>query len=108
MTIFFTRTDPTGLKVACSDGQWKDHVCTDHPCMHTKQAEVIKAIEDPNVICKDAHFAKRRCYYRLNDKKNKYIKVVVELNSVKNGRVITAFPTANMKDGEISIWLKKS
>ena len=75
--------------------------------MRKRLAEAEHTIKDPNVICKAANNESRFCYYRLNSKTNLYMKVVTEFEFPEDYQLITAYPAANMKEGEVVLWLKK-
>ena len=66
--------------------------------------EVIETIKEPNYgIFKDAKFEDRVVYYRFQNNKPRYMKVVVKTFDDRDDRVITAYLTDSGKRGEVFI-----
>ena len=42
--------DPNGIRITCSESQWKNHVVLNHPIMEKNVGAVRKTIEDPDAI----------------------------------------------------------
>jgi hypothetical protein len=105
----FETTDPRGYQVTCSQEAW-NHILGNRPWMADWEAVVQAAIENPTMgIYQDADFADRQVYYMFRvTGKNRYLKVVVKIDSENSGTVVTAFPTFNAKAGEKLIWLKST
>jgi hypothetical protein len=67
---------------------------------------IKKTIREPlGYIYLDANFPLRHVYYHLIKSRGRYLKVVVEFKDEKSdGRVISAYPVDNAKDGERILW----
>src|SRR4051812_47583935 len=105
MLDIFEVTDPRGYKVKCSETAWQ-HILGNRSYMVSWIDEIKAAIEQPNMgIYQDVDFSDREIYYMLRMKgKDRYLKVVVEIQGSKAGTVVTAFPTYTPKAGEKLIW----
>ncbi len=81
-----------------------------HSIMKGLEDEVKKTVEKPDYgfIYRDTARDDRNIYYRLYSKRNLYVKVAVEFEEGKTGRVITAFLTDSPKPGEKLIWPESS
>lgn len=78
-----------------------------------QQSATATTIRDPAFIFQSGRYPGRRLYYKpfvLPKPFHKaYLLVVIAYDGDgKNGEVITAFPTANIKQGDILIWSKYS
>lgn len=108
MEVVFEVVDPRGKQVICTEYCWIDHILSNRPFMVGLESEVKVTIQKPTFgIYEDANRAERNIYYRLFSGKERYMKVVVSFSD-KDGTVITAFPTNNMKSGEKLIWTASS
>jgi hypothetical protein len=104
--IHFETNDYTGIKIICTVLDW-EHICrAPHEYMEGEEQEVIDTLRYPDygVRYHDADYPEtRRVYYMTHNMKKCFVKVIVEFQdkaSVGNGRIITAYETVNLKDGE--------
>ncbi len=105
MSNLFEVTDLRGHKVVCTETCWNDHILSQRPWMLGWEDEIRKAIESPYMgIFQDNEFDNREIYYGLSEGKQRYIKVVVEVQEGNYNEVVTAFPTDSPKKGERLIW----
>ena len=104
MAELFNVVDPRGKTVSCSEECWQKHIVGARFWMKDSQAIVIGAVKSPDAILSDADFSERECYYQIDKKKRKYMKVVVLFDKDNKGSVITAFPADSIKEGEVLIW----
>jgi len=75
--------------------------------MRRHLAWVQAAVEQPELIYRDADRADRECYYRgglLRRRPGLLVKVVVDYSAGEAGRVVTAYPTDKPKGGETRLW----
>ena len=107
MPDIFVVTDPRGRRIVCTQGRWHGHIILKHPFLIGWRKKLPKAIEEPDVILKDADFVDREVYYFLTHSlmRKKYIKVVVRFNN-NDGEVVTVFFADKPKTGEILLWPK--
>ncbi len=112
MTVILRCNDPRGQEIIVTQEQWDDHII-DHAEMIGQLRGVELALTDPTFICEDRDFDTRENYYRpftLPGRfHNTYLKVCVEfprpgLLRQLTGEVVTAFSTANIKQGETQTW----
>ncbi len=99
-------TDPRGKSISCSEECWNIHIVGARPWMYEWEDRVKQSLISPDLIFQDVDFPDRHCYYYLEPKKKKYMKVVVQFESDKMGKVITAFPSDSIKNGEKLLWSK--
>ena len=106
MSIEFIVDDPRGYKFVCTQKIWRYKITKKRTWMNSEEwkSVVIETIKDPIMICQDADFENRHCYYRLIKNHGRYMKVVVAFDSEGSGEVVTATPANNGKAGEKSIW----
>ena len=106
MANFFEVDDCRGHKVVCSDENWCDKILGSRPWMKGWEEVVKEAIRNPMFICADKDDpGRRQAYYMLHTfRNNRYIKVLTVFSAKHIGYVISAFPTASGKVGEIVIW----
>jgi len=84
-----------------------DEVKNTHPEVETHFAMIRETIENPQRIKQDADYDNRLCYYTLYAEKDaykgQYMKVVIQ-KSIWGPRVVTAYFTINLKEGEELKW----
>jgi len=106
LNIHFSTDDFAGRKIICTVLDW-EHICrAPHEYMEGEEQEIIDGLMNPDygVRYHDADYPDtRRVYYKSHNQKHCFVKVIVEFQDKDcngNGRVITAFETVNLKDGE--------
>jgi len=81
-----------------------------HPEMVGCHKYISTCLEDPTYVYSDvSHPDSRQCFYRPftlpEPYRNTFLKVVVEcLTGDAEGRVLSAYPTVNIKPGEVQLW----
>lgn len=108
--IFCTFKDKlTGKKVIWYKKGYED-VKKDHKEIETHFYEVKGAIENPDIIKKDLNHKRRKCYYLYfrggHNYPNCHMKVVVGKTVLGRLKIITAYFTNTIKQGEKEIWSK--
>ena len=113
MSCDFTATDRDGIAVACYHDAWENHIADEHPEMASQQGAVATTIRDPVFIYQSDRHASRKIFYRpfiLSPPYfQSYLRVVIEYRGTgtnRRGTVVTAFPSANIRQGDILIWSK--
>ena len=81
--------------------------------MEGNEGAVVVALKDPTHEYQSDRYPNRRIYYRpftLPDPYyQSYLRVVVAYHGTgagETGELVTAFPSANIRHGDIEIWLK--
>lgn len=95
-----------------SERRWRAEICRDHPALEGELEAVIATVEEPDIICEDADFPERDCYYRrgaIARYPRFWLKVVVEPPNInpEDGFVITAFIVDNIEGTERVRWQKR-
>ncbi len=97
--------DCRGFRVFLTEKLWTQKILYARPWMLGWESLLLLALIKPNYIYKDADKSNRDAYYMIQiNKKDQYIKIVVEFNTDNNGRIISAYPTDSIKKGESLIW----
>lgn len=107
--MLFVECDPQGLEIYCTEERWNNHITAAHPELLGNELLARKAIRQPDCIFeKGDHF---RYYYRLagvelGKYRHLYILAIVRREGSYRGKVITAYITGNIKEGDL-IWIKR-
>jgi hypothetical protein len=109
--MFYECRDPEGRLVLLSERLWRAEICRDHPAVYGEMEAVIATVEEPDIICEDADYPERDCYYRrgvIGRYPNFWLKVVVAPSDADSddGFVITAFIVDGIKGTERVRWQK--
>jgi hypothetical protein len=109
--VIATWIDPLGRTVVLYEDTWYDHICVEHPNLRDQIHLVQATIEHPEGIYFDAAYVERESYYRPMwlAKRRTLLKVSVEFEAPDEydqlvGTVVTAYPTASVKQGESHRW----
>lgn len=94
--------------ISISRQQWLGHVLVQHPEL-TDQLEALHAtLMNPEVVMHDTIFEDRENVYRPgllpSPLDHLYLKVVVAFRHTDAGEVVTAYPTSQIKPGEVQKW----
>lgn len=103
-SLLFEVIDPRKKTIQCTREQWEKHVIQNKPFMGRYLEEIKQTLQNPDFISQDVHHEKRQCYYARKISTRFYVKVVVNLESEKEGRLITAYLADSGKRGEKIIW----
>ena len=113
MSCEFETSDREGVTVRCHHDTWASHIADEHLEMSGHQSAVTVTLRDPAFEYQDSRHLRRKIYYRpfvLPGQFNRYyVRVVVEYRGTgnrKRGVVVTAFASANIREGDILIWSK--
>ncbi len=90
-----------GVKVACSREYWEYIISVKHPVMKGKEAVVAKTLQDPDEIRRSRIDPDVYLYYKRFER----LFCSVARHEGTDGFLITAYPTDNVKEGEV-IWTK--
>ena len=94
--------DYDGNRVLCDGERWAAKIDANHPELSGKQAEVVEAIQNPEIVLQDREYSARRHLIRRNAD-SLYICVVVEYvysNGSFAGRLVTAFVRSRLRLGD--------
>jgi len=97
----FTVPTPLGYRVFLDRDRWRTIVKHKHPAMANREGEVRSALEEPTSIRESNKEAEVHMYYRLAA--SKYVCVVVAPAAGDERFVVTAYDTANVKQGK-ELW----
>jgi hypothetical protein len=111
----FKCKDKDGTNVICFKDTWDNHIVAEHPFMKGCEAYVKSAIERPYTVYQDSGSINRLIIYKPYvlpiPFEKEYLRIVLEYkNHIIRGitaKVITAYATRNIKQGDILIWPKK-
>ena len=113
LTCEFETKDRDKTPVRCGHATWNGHIVDEHPEMAGHQSAVSQTIRDPVYVYQSTRYANRRIHYRpfiLPGPYHQYfLMVVIAYDRRGNrtyGEIVTAFPTANTKEGDILRWSK--
>ena len=109
MDLVLRCVDPRGRKIVLTAERWADHVVERHPELGANLLAVRLAPTDPTTVRSDTKSAIRENYYRLAALPKPYdhlsLKVCVEFRPSESvGEVITAYPMARLRRGEMQRW----
>ena len=111
MSCQFSTTDKDDVQIICSHDTWDSHITGEHLEMVGEQIAVESAVREPIYVYQSGRYPNRRLFYKpfvLSGPFHRtYLLVVVEYRTrggVSTGSIITAFSTANIKQGDILIW----
>ena len=108
----FRCKDKDGIWVSCSQVCWDIHILSDHHEMKGCEVYVQTAISNPYQIYQDSANIRKKIIYKPfilpKPFHTQYLRVVIEYKrkpfSGLKGYVLSAFPCANIKKGDILIW----
>lgn len=108
----FRCLDKDGVEVSCSRDCWENHIVAEHPEMRGCEVHVKTAIEKPYQIYQDPRHPNTRIIYKPfilpEPFHTQYLRVAVKyrqrLFRGLRGYVLTAFPCAGKRKGDIFIW----
>ena len=106
-TDVFIVIDPRGYSIRCTRECWNNHVVSEHKSLVGYEDDVALTIKEPEMglMYRDRSFANRQVYYKRDGTRRFYIKAIVEVDHENHtGELITAFHTANKREGEMPIW----
>jgi hypothetical protein len=106
--------DRRGRIVVLHERRWIDHICDEHFEMHGHEVSVGRTLREPEFHTEDEVLPNREAYDKRGalppPDKDDFVKVVVGYREADNGeivgRVITAYATPGVKQGERLIWRK--
>ena len=89
MADFIKVTDPRGICVICSEGQWVQHISEGHPDI--KKDVVEETVQKPEAIYPDNKHEDREVYIKSSDDyENEQTRVVVAIGG-GYGNIVTAY-----------------
>jgi len=100
--FLFRVLTPLGFTVHCSWHYWEMKIVGDHPVMAGREADVIRALTDPNEIRLSQIDREVFLFYAPDDKR---LVCAVARRTDSDGFLITAYPADRVKKGEI-VWTK--
>lgn len=109
--LVFEAQDPRGILIRCTLRCWTEHIVREHSALAGCEEHVKSAVITPQygLIYQDRNFSWRHVYYTLDNTRQMYIKVVVEMDvDGDTGEVVTAFHTPAPPSGEKLIWKPSS
>ena len=117
MPDIISEKDPKGLRITCSEKQWKEHIISGHPIMKENLEAVIDTIKSPNYIYESKDSDPPDSFRLLYTKsatsatyysKGVHTRVVVNIDG-GYGTVVTAYPvkqfTSGIKEGKEAIYI---
>jgi len=110
--MIFHCHDREGVLITCSVQCWENHILTEHPEMKGYEAHVKTTIEDPYQIYQDSKHINQKVIYKPfilpKPYQQQYLRVALEYKMKKfrglRGYVLSAYPSINIKKGDILIW----
>lgn len=88
-------SDADGTRVVLRAELWNDKILRDHPELDGNLADVLRAVEEPDLVLPDPVFEGRRRYYLRDAGPSRWLLVVVSYEQ-EPARIISAF--GNRKD----------
>ena len=112
MAPHFTCLDYEGVPVSCDTEVWHAHILREHPELAEHVETVQQALRAPMLVYQDRDYPTRKLFYLtfplLPSTRRRHVKVVVEYHQEQDGtvsgRVITAFPSRNVREGDRLLW----
>ena len=112
MAVHFECLDYEGVPVSCDADVWRMHVLQEHPELEEHASVVQQAIRKPLLVYQDRDYPNRKLFYLTFSlslsSRRRHAKVVVEYHREQDGtvkgRVITAFPSRNVRRGDRLLW----
>jgi hypothetical protein len=98
--VYFTIATPLGCAIHATKTYWEYIVKVKHPSMLNKEDIVKETLKQPDKIYKSTVDESVYLYYRKIDR---LYCIIVKHKSLKEGFLITAYPTDKIKEGEL-IW----
>ena len=85
---------------------WFDHILPGHEDLRHHEAAVAKVLEKPYRVMYDAIQESRECFYAQirSDFPGVLVKVCVEFPLDREGLVVSAFLTSNIRADEVQRW----
>lgn len=87
--------DATGARVVLPARVWNDKLLRDHPELEAHQADVLRAVSEPDHVAADPVYEDRRRHYLKDAGPSRWLLVVVSYEQ-EPARIISAF--GNRKD----------
>lgn len=113
MSCDFSIEDRDGSSVRCTHDSWANHIVDEHPELENQQSAVSITVQEPIYIYQSGRYPERRLFYRPfvlpAPFRNSYVLVVIAYRGSgdrRRGEVVSAYATANIKEGDILIWSK--
>ena len=106
MSCEFEALDYEGKLVRCSHWRWDEHISAKHAEMVNQQETVRGTISHPEHKYRSSRFPRRKLYYRRNvlppPYELEYLLVIVNYPAglEEEGRVLSAYKTRRIKDGD--------
>lgn len=103
MEIHFEVVDPLDRFIHCTKDRWFNHILNNRLWLEDAnwEEEIVKALENPLIICPDNHYEKRECYYYHPGVNAYYLKVVVDITADDVGYVVTAYEVNKPEEEKI-------
>jgi hypothetical protein len=98
--LVFPVATPFGLVVYCTDRQWERISCLKHPVLRDRLQEVIRGLMFPEHVRRSRTERRVLLFYRRHEKR--WLCAVIRIDP-DGAFVVTAYPTDNLKAGEI-VW----
>jgi len=99
--LLFEVTTPLGFRVRVTKSYWELIVTIKHPVMQGREADVQRALRDPDQIRQSRSDPSVYLFYRAERPDRWICAVAKRLN--EEGFLITTYPTDAIKEGE-QIW----
>ena len=109
MSCEFETRDYEGKLVRCSHWRWDEHITAKHPEIINRQEAVRITVSNPEHKRVSGRFPSRKLYYRRNilpsPYEREYLLVIVNYPAdlEDEGRVLSAYKTRRIKEGDIAI-----
>ena len=106
MSCEFETQDYEGKPVRCSHWRWEEHIAAKHAELADQQEAVRITISHPEHKYRSGRFPRRKLYYRRNvlplPYEREYLLVIVNYPASLEGegRVLSAYKTRRIKDGD--------
>lgn len=100
--------DRDGVPVSLAPDRWRTKIGASHPEMLDRLADVVRAIELPDVVLQDREFARRR-HHLWRDDSGAFVTVVVQYTYTEHGivgTVVTAFIRRRLRSGDVILFAR--
>lgn len=94
---------PLGYRVVLSRNRWREIIRYKHPALSGRERAVRECLLDPDLVRASLKDPDVHLYYRASDRG--YLCVVIGLSGPRDGFVVTAYLTKNIKEGK-ELWTK--
>lgn len=107
MPNLFEVRDQNGIKIYCTEEQWKSHIALNHSIMERNIDAIVETIREPEIVLPshdtDPPLNDRRIYTKESKvatyhPKLKYTNVIISVCG-GSGEVVTAYPNNNKTSG---------